>query len=377
MLTMGSAPALAAGYPHQRLRAPLDGGYDSFGDSVAISGSYAAVGAPQEDTTGAAYVYTRASSGRWRIVATLTPDGATGDIGFGTSVAIAGRYAVVGAPFADSFQGEAFVFVRSAAGTWSQQAVLTASDAQDDVEIGTSVAIDGSTVVIGDHTDEVTSAMGLAYVYSRNGSSWTQEAELAGSDGPQFDNDPDAVTIGHTSLGQTIVVGVGDDESNGRDGAVYVFTEGGGGWSEQAEVVPSNPSFQQFGEDVALSDDTLIAGAPYADTTKSESGAAYVFTLDGSTWTQTTEIRPITPRQSAGFGWPVACRGGRAYVGAINRPHGAVYEFTRSRAGWTQTAMVTGPPVFGEAIAEGATSLLIGSPSADTSGAVFAYGRPL
>jgi hypothetical protein len=118
---------------------------DQFGDSVAIYGSTAVVGAPlKNSSTGAAYVFVR-SGDAWSEQAELTPSGAAGFDQFGSSVAIYGSTAVIGAPLQNSSTGAAYVFVRSSAG-WSQQAELTAPDGGS---FGSSVAISGSTAVIG------------------------------------------------------------------------------------------------------------------------------------------------------------------------------------------------------------------------------------
>ena len=115
---------------------------------MAISGSTAVVGAPGKNSnTGAAYVFTRSGS-TWSQRAELTAaDGAAGDQ-FGGSVALYGSTAVVGAPGKNSNAGVAYVFTGSG-GTWSQRSELFASDAMAYEEFGSSVAVSGSTAVVG------------------------------------------------------------------------------------------------------------------------------------------------------------------------------------------------------------------------------------
>ena len=129
--------------------------FDAFGISVAISGDTAVVGANENDVpvsnSGSAYVYVRSGSS-WSQQAKLTASDAASSDEFGISVAISGDTVVVGAKWdnapALSNSGSAYVFVRSGS-SWSQQAILTASDAASSDEFGISVAIHGDTVVVG------------------------------------------------------------------------------------------------------------------------------------------------------------------------------------------------------------------------------------
>ena len=115
---------------------------------MAISGSTAVVGARGKNSfTGAAYVFARSGT-TWSQQAKLTAADAAANDNFGYSVAISGSTAVVGAPVKNSETGAAYVFVRSGT-AWSQQAELTASDAAANDRFGWSVAISGSTVVVG------------------------------------------------------------------------------------------------------------------------------------------------------------------------------------------------------------------------------------
>ena len=145
---------------------PSDGASgDYFGASVAISGSTAVVGSfPNDSYTGAAYVFVR-SNGVWSQKAELTASGGVVGDDFGDSVAIDRSTVVVGAPGTDSYTGTAYVFVRSN-GVWSEQAKLTASDGIAFDLFGTSVAISGSTAVVGAQGSNST---GAAYVFVNSG----------------------------------------------------------------------------------------------------------------------------------------------------------------------------------------------------------------
>ena len=152
-----------------------------FGFSVSVSDEYAVIGAISDGSgSGNAYIFNYNGSG-WNEEAKLTPsDGSAGDF-FGRAVSISGDYAVVGA-YGDDGAGErsgsAYVFVRN--GTiWTQQQKLTAMDAAIDDHFGWSVSISGNFCIIGAHNADVgQSNAGCAYVFVRNGTTWTQYQKL-------------------------------------------------------------------------------------------------------------------------------------------------------------------------------------------------------
>ena len=179
---------------------------DYFGAPVAISGSTVVVGAVKA-RSGAAYVFVN-SGGSWLQQAKLT-DGVTRDL-FGASIAVSGSTVVVGAPYTTwyVYRGAAYVFVRSH-GVWSQQAELLASDGAPGDYFG-AVAISGPTVVVGAQGHNST---GAAYVFSYSGGIWSQQAELTPSDGL-------SIGISVAVSGSTAVVGAPGQAA----GKAYVFT---------------------------------------------------------------------------------------------------------------------------------------------------------
>ncbi|MBM3949797.1 MAG: hypothetical protein FJ312_11295, partial [SAR202 cluster bacterium] len=254
------------------------------------------------DNQGSAYVFVR-SGATWSQQAKLTAsDGGTEDR-FGDSVAVSGDTAVVGARGENSAQGSAYVFVRSGA-TWSQQAKLTASDGAEDDVFGISVAVSGDTAVVGALFDDVGSNddQGSAYVFVRSGATWSQQAKLTASDGAARDQFGYSVVVS----GDTAVVGAGGDDigSNGDQGSAYVFVRSGATWSQQAKLTASDGATDdEFGRSVAVSGDTAVVG-PWSDNVGSnlDQGSAYVFT---GTPTPTPTPTPTTPVPSASF-WGLA-----------------------------------------------------------------------
>jgi hypothetical protein len=227
---------------------------------VALSGTTAVVGALGNNGRGAAYVFTGSGS-TWTQQAKLTAsDGAPFD-DFGISVALSGTTAVVGA-LGNNGRGAAYVFTGSGS-TWTQQAKLTASDGAPGDEFGISVALSGTTAIVGAYGGK--SFTGAAYVFTNSGSTWTQQAKLTASDGAANNDFGFSVALS----GSTAVVGAFGNSSG--IGAAYMFTRSGTTWSQQAKLTASGGG---FGNSVTLSGSTALVGAPL---NPSHIGAAFVF----------------------------------------------------------------------------------------------------
>src|SRR6266508_458911 len=170
--------------------------------------------------------------------------------------------------------GSAYVFVRSGTG-WSQQAKLTASDAASGDRFGDAVGISGNTVVVG--ASDAASDAGSAYVFVRSGTSWSQQAMLTASDAAVFDLFGRALAVS----GDTAVIGAPSDDTDAgpNAGSAYVFVRSGTSWSQQAKLTASDAAaFDFFGAAVAISGDTVVVGALADDTDAgSNAGSAYVF----------------------------------------------------------------------------------------------------
>jgi hypothetical protein len=303
---------------------------DQFGNSVAISGNTVVVGSPDHTVgsnygQGAAYVFVE-SGGTWSQQAELSAsDGAAYDA-FGLSVAISGSTIMVGSPCHTNSngqcgQGAVYVFVENG-GTWSQQAELTASDGLAGDYFGWSVAVDGNTAVIGAFNKLVLghSAQGTAYVFAESGGKWTQQAELTASDG--IYNDEFGYSVGLN--GSTIVIGAPDRTvgSNQAQGVAYVFAGSSGTWTQQAEVTSSDGEAGDFfAQSVAVGGSTAVMGAPCHPRNgfafcQGGPGAAYVFGESGGTWTQQAELTPSDGALGDEFGISVSFSGSTIVTGA-------------------------------------------------------------
>jgi hypothetical protein len=114
--------------------------------------------------------------------------------------------------------------VPAAVGAASQQAKLTATDGAAFDDFGLSVAVDGDTAVVGAFNDDVgaNANQGSAYVFTRTGSTWTEQAKLTAADGAADDEFGARVAVS----GDTALVGVPSDDVGGNQeqGSAYVFT---------------------------------------------------------------------------------------------------------------------------------------------------------
>jgi hypothetical protein len=273
---------------------------DYFGSSVAVDGDTVAVGAYLDDDMGAdsgsAYIFTRDVAGSLTASWTerqflMASDGAPNDH-FGWSVAVSGDTVAVGAYGNGASTGAAYIFTRASAGSltasWTERAKLLASDGAGDDQFGFSVAVDGDTVAVGaKYDDDNGTNSGSAYIFTRDvaGSltaTWTQRAKLLPSDGATSDYFGRSVAVS----GDTVAVGaLGDDDKASNSGSAYIFTRVGAGsltasWAELQKLLASDGAADDnFGFSVAVDGDTVVVGARFDDDNGSNSGSAYVFAL--------------------------------------------------------------------------------------------------
>jgi hypothetical protein len=269
---------------------------DVFGQSVGLSddGTTALISAlddnPNGENAGSAYVFSR-SEGAWSQQQKLTPSDGNefDDFGFSVGLSDDGTTALIGVSSDDNPNGEnarlAYVFSRSE-GAWNQQQKLTASDGESGDFFVNSVAMsdDGTTALIGASTADTPNGdfTGSAYVFSRSEGAWSQQQKLTPSDGNEFDDFGDSVSL--SGNGTTALIGA---EGNDRSaGSAYVFSRSEGAWSQQQEFMAadSNETYD-FGESVGVSDDgtTALIGASTNTIAPVVVGEAYVFSKNGST----------------------------------------------------------------------------------------------
>jgi len=353
---------------------------DDFGFSSAVDGDYIVIGAPGDaSNAGAAYVYFRSGGGTWAQQAKIVAsDAAAYDI-FGGSVSISGDYIVVGASEEDAggtSAGAAYVFLRSGT-SWSQQDKIVASDAGAGDDFGFSVSIFGDYIAVGARLEAAGgSNAGAAYVFLRSGTSWNQQAKIVASDVEAGDLFGNAISIS----GDYIVVGaVGEVAGGTGAGAAYVFLRAGTSWSQQAKIVASDAAVgDNFGESVSISGDYIVAGANGEDTGGSSAGAAYVFLRSGTSWNQQAKIVASDAEGGDNFGRDVEISGDYIVAGASSEDTGgssagAAYLFVRSGTSWPQQVKYASSDIaagdqFGGSVAVSINYAVIGAPLESTGG---------
>jgi len=356
---------------------------DIFGASVSIYGDTVIVGAQAEDTTaanaGAAYIFTRSGT-TWTQQQKIQSSDAEATDYFGGAVGIDGDTVVVGATYEDAGgtnAGAAYIFTRDGT-TWTQQAKIQASDAEATDIFGISVAIDGDTVVVGAMWEDTGGAdAGAVYIFTRSGTTWTQQQKIQASDIQAGDSFGNSVAI----YGDTVIVGAQlEDTSGANAGSVYIFTRSGTTWTQQQKIQATDKQANdQFGQSVAISGDTVVVGANLEDTGGTSAGAAYVFTRSGTTWTQQQKIQATDKQTIDYFGNSVAIYGDTVIVGAQledtgGSNAGAAYVFTRSGTTWTQQRKIQATDKqaddqFGASVSIYGNTVVFGAKNEDTGAA--------
>ena len=360
-------------------------------------------------------------------------DSVTGDY-FGSSVAASGNTIVVGTPVHETSgleSGAAYVFAYKA-GTWTQVAELTASDAAANQDFGYSVAVSGNMVAIGAPSssyaggstrcgDPFTLAPGTVYEFTEPSSGWksmTQTAELS-----EDNSCPNGVDPGHSdelgysvaiqSSPATIVAGADMQQANNStpQGAALVYTMPAGGWASTdspGAVLGSSDDVNNsaFGASVAISGNTIAVGAPtQSPGGKTESGSAYVYTMPSGGWTggfagityQTAELTSSDKGSADEFGYSVGVSGNTIVVGAPNHStsateiqDGALYVYVEPSGGWSSAAQNAelsisdpngeGSDFLGHSVGISGETIIGGTPSdagALNSGAAYVFTKPL
>ena len=323
-------------------------------------------------------------------LAELTPSTRATNDWFGISIAVSGNTVVVGDFDANIEQyGAVYVYVKPASGwtNMTQVAKLTSSD--NGQGFGTSVAINGNTVVVGaantSNFDAPTAGPGAAYVFVKPASGWadmTETAKLTASDGQPGD----AFGVSVSISGPTIAIGAFfavDSSGNSFAGKAYVFTRPSNGWlgnlNETAKLTASDSQLLNYmGASITVGGNTVVAGA-YGH--NNFQGTAYVFVEPTGGWvssTQTAELTASDGTGSADFGFSSAISGNTVLVGAPNAAagKGAAYVFVEPAGGWTnmtQTAEMRAPNAvpgngFGQSAAISGNLVVIGAPGTTVGG---------
>jgi hypothetical protein len=275
-----------------------------FGSVLALSGDTLAVSAGETGTLGAVDLYVQADDGSWPLQAHLQPPHAAG-LGFGAALALAGDTLAVGAPGSSPgpAPGAVYVYARGGA-AWHRQAILAAAAPAADDLFGRAVAVAHQMVVVG--------AVGYAEIFAPQGAAWLPQATLHGGStaSPAFGS---AVTASN----QTAAVG---DPANQQ---VSIFIHTGAGWFHQQDLaVPgeaAGAAGTQFGGSVALSQESLVVGAPaLSGYDQDAAGAVYVYARRNRAWRLRGAFQLTEPSSGGLFGSALAVSQPLALVGSIS-----------------------------------------------------------
>ena len=345
------------GWPQQqKIQASDKQASDLFGYSTAISedGNTVIVGARFEDNTGSAYIFTWSGT-TWTQQQKIQASDKQANDQFGSSVAISGdgNTAIVGAWAEDAVvidqgytrtapnAGAAYIFTWSGT-TWSEQQKIQplwqSYNEADRVYFGWSVSIsgDGNTAIVGGYQEGTNPPnAGAAYIFTRSGTTWSEQQKIESSDKQASDYLGASVSI--SGDGNTAIVGAYAEDTGGTDaGAAYIFTRSGTTWTQQQKIQASDKQASDFfGNSVAISENgnTAIVGA-YAEDPggTTNAGSAYIFTRSGTTWTQQNKIQASDKQVDDWFGRSVAISGdgntaiaGGAYEDTGGSDAGAAY----------------------------------------------------
>ena len=305
---------------------------DYFGHSVSIRGDYAIVGAFNKSVSGnscqgKAYIFHYDGSA-WSEQAGLTASDGTSDDYFGCSVSIDGDYAIVGAygknVSSNLYQGKAYIFHYDGS-SWTEQQGLTSSDGGSVDHFGNSVSIDGNYVIVGADTKVIGDSLyqGKTYIFHNNGSTWSEQAILTASDGVAYDHFGCSVSID----GDYAVVGAYG--KNSCQGKAYIFHYDGSSWTEQAGLVPSDiATWDYFGNSVSINGDYAIVGAHFKDVSGNyHQGKAYVFKCNSNAcWIEQVGLISSDGAADDNFGSSVSINNNYIIIGADLKDVGSKYD---------------------------------------------------
>jgi len=279
--------------------------FSYFGNALSLSGDYALIGAWRSYPTGAAYIFHRDGVNWIREQKIISSSSSTIDQ-FGYAVDLQDDYAAV------SQLNDGFVYIYYRGITrWVEEAKLEASDTFPGNRFGVSVSISGDYVLVG--AESANENKGAAYIYHRNGHTWTEEAILTASDGEAIDLFGCSVSLS----GEYALIGaMRDDDFGVESGSAYVFHRSENAWTEEAKCTAyDGDALDFFGESVSMSGDYAVIGSPYGNMNK---GSVWIFRRQESgEWVLEANLEAFDAGEDDAFGKDVFISGDDLLVGAV------------------------------------------------------------
>ncbi|MCC2618192.1 FG-GAP repeat protein [Aestuariibacter halophilus] len=282
----------------------------------------------------------------------LLPDDGRAQDQFGYSVAIDGTTALVGALNADVGQledaGAAYVFTLGLEG-WQQQAKLVAQPAHQQDTLGGNVALYNQVAMLGViGRDDNGENAGAVFAFERTASTWSQTQMLTAFDGKAGDGFGQSIALTE----QFLVIGAPRSDAPLQDsGAAYVYHRDQHRWRFQGKLTAKDGAEGDlFGISVAIDGDTLLVGADLNDEKAEKAGAVYAYVFDGEQWRQQAKLMADDGADTDIFGVRVALSGDTALISArrddvegIGTDAGSAYIFERTNGAWRQTQKLIAP----------------------------------
>ncbi|MCP4758104.1 MAG: hypothetical protein GY876_01405 [Planctomycetes bacterium] len=303
---------------------------DMLGVDVDLQGDTIIAGAWFNDAygsnSGAAYVFTRNTSGIWSEPEKLVPPDPGAEDVFGRTVALGDGFCAVGAPLDDdqgSSSGSIHVFDRGVDDSWVHAAKLVPPVPAEGHQLGLGLAADGLRIVGG--SPWAYEGRGDIRLWQRFGSNWSSQWHMT----MEFAGSPDDFFGFAVSLeGGRMAAGCYRDDTYGEDaGSVWVMDQVFDGWAFN-RFGPADPQPNaQFGVSVTVSGDHLMVGSRYAPVNGVDSGRVDVFEVPS--WNLANTLISPQPEPESEFGWACDMQGDIAIVGALYQPdHGAVFAWS-------------------------------------------------
>ncbi|NOZ35693.1 MAG: T9SS type A sorting domain-containing protein [Chlorobi bacterium] len=275
------------------------------------------------------------------------------DYGFGASSSISGNFAIVGAPSEynnDIKCGAAYIYYFNGT-SWIEQIKLLASDSEENAYFGNSVYISGNYAIVGSvGSNDYGYQSGAAYIFHFDGTSWIEKAKIFPSDPAESDRFGESVCIS----GNFAIVGASKDDDNATNsGSAYIFHNNGTSWVQQAKLSASNAAEDdRFGNSVSISGSYAVVGAYFNDTYGFNAGAAYIYYFDGTFWSEQAQLIPSETNSNQYFGKSVSISGNYAIVGSIGddvmgNNAGAAYIYYFDGFFWTEQAKLYASDAYG------------------------------
>ena len=309
-----------------------------YGQFVSVDGNRALVGALglglESRGKGAAYVYDWVNQ-EWQLTAILQSDDITNEDFFGGEVLLSGNLAFVNMTGGTTdLPGAVYVFEFDGQ-NWTQKQKIMAQGVVNSDNFGGSLSESGGQLMIGAWGTD--SLKGSVFVFEYNGSEWQETQELTANDGVAHDWFGYSVSVS----GNFALVGAHNDD--GESGAAYVFEYDGSSWTQTDKFTASDVNINDwFGFSVSLSGNRAVVGASNDDSGR---GSAYVFEFNGTDWIQTRKLIADDGQSDDRFGVSVDQFGDSVLIGApgysLDSTLGTVYLFEYNGSDWNQTLTFT------------------------------------